>query len=158
MPAEDPYRRAARREINIKATPALWERVGALVTDLAATGVRATRGELTEALWHYYTPQDSVSAAELVRAFRLAALRQPLSAAPHQIHLRTIAPFWDRLGDLADLLLAEQDIRSSRSELTQALWWRHLPRDARRAHTLLRAYRAARLGHDPGAPASGSRA
>ena len=70
----------------------------------------------------------------------------------------TIAPFWDRLGALARRLLVEQDIRSSRGELTQALWWRHLPRDARRARTLLRAYRSARLGRDPGPPASGSRA
>ena len=134
------------------AVPVLWHRVGALVSTLRSAELKSTRTEVIEALWHYYTPDDDATAAELLREYRLAALRQPLSAPPQQVHLRTLDAFWDQLGALAEQLQAKHGTRSSRSEITQALWWRYLPRDHRRAAKLIRAYRSTRLGLDPGAP------
>jgi hypothetical protein len=54
----------------MRATKQLWDQLGALTRELAGEGLRTSRTELTEALWHFHAPRDAAAARELVRRYR----------------------------------------------------------------------------------------
>ncbi len=71
---EPPYAGSPKIAVNMRATKALWDRLGDLTRQLEGEGLKASRTELTEALWHFNMPKDAVEARELLRRYRLARL------------------------------------------------------------------------------------
>lgn len=70
----DPYAGSPKVSVNMRATKALWDRLGDVVRQLDAEGTRASRTELTEALWHFHAPTDPEEARDLLRRYRVARL------------------------------------------------------------------------------------
>lgn len=56
--------------VSMRATKGLWDRLGALSRRLEDEGMRTSRTELTEAIWHFNMPQSTAEARELVRRYR----------------------------------------------------------------------------------------
>lgn len=70
----------------------------------------------------------------------------PYAGSPKiAVNMRATKELWDHLGALTRELEAE-GFRTSRTELTEALWHFHAPRDAAGARELVRRYRRARIG------------
>jgi hypothetical protein len=70
----------------------------------------------------------------------------PYAGSPKiAVNMRATKELWDRLGALTRELEA-QEFRTSRTELTEALWHFHAPRDAAGARELVRRYRRSRIG------------
>jgi hypothetical protein len=66
----DPYAGSPKIAVNMRATKQLWDQLGALTRELEGEGLRTSRTELTEALWHFHAPRDATAARELVRRYR----------------------------------------------------------------------------------------
>jgi hypothetical protein len=66
----DPYAGSPKIAVNMRATKQLWDQLGALTRELEGDGLRTSRTELTEALWHFHAPSDAAAARELVRRYR----------------------------------------------------------------------------------------
>ncbi len=66
----DPYSGSPKIAVNMRATKQLWDHLGALTRELEGEGLRTSRTELTEALWHFHVPHDAGAARELVRRYR----------------------------------------------------------------------------------------
>ena len=66
----DPYAGSPKIAVNMRATKQLWDQLGALTRELEGEGLRTSRTELTEALWHFHAPRDAAAARELVRRYR----------------------------------------------------------------------------------------
>jgi hypothetical protein len=74
------------------------------------------------------------------------SIGDPYAGSPKiTVNMRATKELWDRLGALSRELEA-QEFRTSRTELTEALWHFHAPRDAAGARELIRRYRRSRLG------------
>jgi hypothetical protein len=74
------------------------------------------------------------------------AVGDPYAGSPKiAVNMRATKELWDHLGALTRELEAE-GFRTSRTELTEALWHFHSPRDAAGARELVRRYRRARIG------------
>ena len=58
----------------MRATKQLWDHLGALTRELEGEGLRTSRTELTEALWHFEAPKVAAEARELVRRYRRARI------------------------------------------------------------------------------------
>lgn len=58
----------------MRATKQLWDQLGALTRELEGEGLRTSRTEITEALWHFHAPADADAARELVRRYRRARI------------------------------------------------------------------------------------
>jgi len=71
---DPPYEHSPKIAVNMRATKALWDRLGDLTRQLEGEGLKASRTELTEALWHFNMPKDGVEARELLRRYRVARL------------------------------------------------------------------------------------
>jgi hypothetical protein len=56
----------------MRATKDLWDRLGVLARRLEDEGLRTSRTELTEALWHFHAPQNTDEARALIRRYRRA--------------------------------------------------------------------------------------
>lgn len=69
-PVADPYAGSPKIAVNMRATKALWDRLGALTRELEAQEFRTSRTELTEALWHFHAPSDATAARDLIRRYR----------------------------------------------------------------------------------------
>lgn len=61
------------------------------------------------------------------------------------VNLRATKQLWDQLGALTREL-ESQEARTSRTELTEALWHFHMPANADDARELVRRYRRVRIG------------
>lgn len=70
----DPYEGSPKVAVNMRATKELWDHLGVLSRRLEDAGVRTSRTELTEALWHFYSPQTPDDARDLVMRYRRARL------------------------------------------------------------------------------------
>jgi len=70
----DPYDGSPKVSVSMRATKELWDRLGVLSRRLEDEGMRTSRTELTEALWHFYSPQNPQEARELVTRYRRARL------------------------------------------------------------------------------------
>jgi hypothetical protein len=70
----DPYDGSPKVAVNMRATKELWDHLGVLSRRLEDAGVRTSRTELTEALWHFHSPQNPDDARELVMRYRRARL------------------------------------------------------------------------------------
>lgn len=66
----DPYAGSPKIAVNMRATKQLWDQLGALTRELEGEGLRTSRTEITEALWHFHAPSDAAAARELVRRYR----------------------------------------------------------------------------------------
>jgi hypothetical protein len=74
------------------------------------------------------------------------AVGDPYAGSPKiAVNMRATKELWDHLGALTRELEAD-GFRTSRTELTEALWHFHAPRDAAGARELVRRYRRARIG------------
>jgi hypothetical protein len=60
--------------ISMRAPTAAWDHLGSLARRLEDEGLRTSRTEITEALWHFNAPADVDEARELVRRYRRAQL------------------------------------------------------------------------------------
>jgi len=60
--------------VSMRATKALWDIMGALSRRLEDEGMRTSRTELAEAMWHFNMPESPDEARELVRRYRRARL------------------------------------------------------------------------------------
>jgi hypothetical protein len=58
----------------MRATKELWDHLGILSRRLEDQGLRTSRTELTEALWHFHAPESAAEARELVLRYRRARL------------------------------------------------------------------------------------
>ena len=67
----DTYEGSPKVAVNMRATKALWDELGRLVRELEADGLRTSRTEMTEALWHLHAPGDAAEARELIRRYRV---------------------------------------------------------------------------------------
>jgi len=56
--------------VSMRATKGLWDGLGALSRRLEDEGMRTSRTELTEAMWHFNMPQSTAEARDLVRRYR----------------------------------------------------------------------------------------
>lgn len=70
----DPYDGSPKVSVSMRATKELWDRLGALSRRLEDEGLRSSRTELTEALWHFHAPETPDEARELVHRYRRARL------------------------------------------------------------------------------------
>jgi hypothetical protein len=70
----DPYDGSPKVAVSMRATKELWDRLGVLSRRLEDEGLRTSRTELTEALWHFHAPETTAEARELVRRYRRARL------------------------------------------------------------------------------------
>lgn len=70
----DPYAGSPKIAVNMRATKQLWDHLGALTRELEGEGLRTSRTEMTEALWHFEAPEDADEARELVRRYRRARI------------------------------------------------------------------------------------
>jgi hypothetical protein len=68
----DPYGGSPKIPVTMRATKDLWDRLGALTRRLEDEGMRTSRTELTEALWHFHAPQTTDEARALIRRYRRA--------------------------------------------------------------------------------------
>lgn len=66
----DPYAGSPKVAVNMRATKQLWDQLGGLSRELEGEGLRTSRTELTEALWHFHAPRDTAAARDLVRRYR----------------------------------------------------------------------------------------
>jgi hypothetical protein len=70
----DPYDGSPKVAVSMRATKELWDRLGVLSRRLEDEGLRTSRTELTEALWHFHAPDNVAAARELVLRYRRARL------------------------------------------------------------------------------------
>jgi hypothetical protein len=74
MSQGDPYDGSPKVAVSMRATKELWDRLGVLSRRLEDEGLRTSRTELTEALWHFHAPETTAEARELVRSYRRVRL------------------------------------------------------------------------------------
>lgn len=90
--------------------------------------------------------RDAVATTQPPVATADEAIGDPYGGSPKiAVNMRATKELWDRLGALTRELEGE-GFRTSRTELTEALWHFHAPRDAAQARELVRRYRRARIG------------
>jgi hypothetical protein len=58
----------------MRATEDLWNHLGALTRRLEDEGLRTSRTELTEALWHFHAPLNTDEARVLIHRYRRARI------------------------------------------------------------------------------------
>lgn len=63
------------------------------------------------------------------------------------------AELWQRLGEVVEAARLD-GVQTSRREITEALWHYYAPSTSDEVQVLVRAYRLALLGRDPGRPDS----
>jgi hypothetical protein len=68
----DPYGGSPKIPVTMRATKDLWDRLGVLTRRLEDEGMRTSRTELTEALWHFHAPQNTDEARGLIQRYRRA--------------------------------------------------------------------------------------
>jgi hypothetical protein len=75
----------------------------------------------------------------------------PPSKQRRTANLSVRAELWQQLGDVVETSRVE-GVQTSRREITEALWHYYLPMAPADVQVLVRAYRQALLGRDPGRP------
>jgi hypothetical protein len=76
---------------------------------------------------------------------------EPPNKQRRTANLNVRAELWQQLGDVVETARVE-GVQTSRREITEALWHYYLPRTPQDIQILVRAYRQALLGRDPGKP------
>ncbi len=75
----------------------------------------------------------------------------PPSKQRRTANLSVRAELWQQLGDVVETARVE-GVQTSRREITEALWHYYMPTAPGDIQILVRAYRQALLGRDPGRP------
>lgn len=75
----------------------------------------------------------------------------PPSKQRRTANLNVRAELWEQLGAVVEAARIE-GVQTSRREITEALWHYYLPTAPQDIQVLVRAYRQALLGRDPGRP------